>query len=915
MDHKENVNKTPQSDEWIKTISDVPIADLGAKKGISVKSPYAVPENPPEIILGEVLGSGPIIDIIGEGGFARVYKIRDRKLDMDRAVKMLLPTGKKEVSDRFLTEARITARLNHPNIVNVYRVDEWKGCPFIEMEYIEGKSLETLLKERGKFPVYAVCAVGIAIARALQYSHSLDFTLSDKQYKGVIHRDLKPANIMLRNEGTVKLMDFGIARPISTGLHTMGENIVGTLQYLAPEQLNHKDVDQRTDIYAVGAILYEQLCGNKAFPDEGLTDLVNKKANGIYKPFQEFPIPVPKKLVEIVDNCLKVDKEERYLNADVLLEALNTAYAQFSVEPPETALKNFMADPGYIPVRKREKARRRVPPKHNLHVQSVDKKPEKPTFRLPEFSLPSFPTVRLPKLPKLSLPKLHMPEIKVQKVLGILVNVINGIKDVFSKLTGHIVHFGNHIWSIVIHAVHALSSIRISRKTLGIILGCLGGGVVISGITLLVMHLPKETAIPTESKKSSIDTSAYIPFYGLALAPTVDSTPVKVLFPEIISPAEGEIVKSEILAITWHSMAESDEYILQIDTNGQFIDSTVLRTIPADTIFSIDNLKPATYHFRVGVRDSDEQINWSSVRVINFSPVYTTPQLVAPLQGDTSYNGEVTFRWSKLQEARSYQVSVAIDSNFQQIVFDTTGCRDTFVDHVFISTKNTFYWHVQADAGDKWSTTGSFVIYDKIDYCRQVSLALKNNNVSDAEKILHKIPVNNACKDTLVVRISEKHIENQNFEEAEKLLASITLDDMMVYYLKSIILANRDHYQVALNLLDIALNSKTLFTTRDDSSNVLYLRAKVAHMVYEDLKNRTNGKNAYSAWETVSNRYKSKQTHERYVEAVTKMNQLFYTDKIFDLESDTAIVVIDTLNQDSLSKSKKNKWWKKQKPK
>ncbi len=913
MDRKENVNKTPQSDEWIKTISDVPIADLGAKKGVSGRSPYAVPENPPEIILGEVLGSGPIIDIIGEGGFARVYKIRDKKLDMDRAVKMLLPTGKKEVSDRFLTEARITARLNHPNIVNVYRVDEWKGCPFIEMEYIEGKSLETLLKERGKFPAYAVCAVGIAIAQALKYSHSLDFTLSDKQYKGVIHRDLKPANIMLRNEGTLKLMDFGIARPISTGLHTMGENIVGTLQYLAPEQLNHKEIDQRTDIYAVGAILYEQICGIKAFPDEGLTDLVNKKANGIYKPFQEFPISVPKRLIEIVDNCLKVDKEERYLNADALLEALNAAYSQFATEPPETALKNFMEDPGYIPVRKKEKAKRRVPPKRSLNVQSADKKPQKPVFRLPEFSLPSFPTIRLPELPKLKLPKLHVPKIKVQKVLGIPVNAINGIKAVFGKLTEYFINVGNNVWSIVIHV---LSPIRITRKTLRIILGCLGGGVVISGITFLVMHLPKETVIPSELKKNSIDISVYKPFYGLVLAAAADSTPVKVPSPEIISPSEGEVVKSEILAIKWHSMAESDAYILQIDTNGQFIDSIVLRAIPADTIFSIDNLEPATYHFRVGVRGSDEHINWSSVRVINYTPVYTIPQLVAPLQGDTSNNSEVTFRWNRLQEARSYQVSIALDSNFQQIVFDTVGCRDTFINHVFINTKNTFYWHVQADAGDDWSKTGSFVIYDKTDYCRQVSLALQSNNLSEAEKILQKIPANNYCKDTLVVRISEKYIESQNFEQAEKFLASITLDDMMVYYLKSIILTNRDHYQVALNLLDIALTSKTLFTARDDSSKVLYLRAKVAQMVYEDLKNRKNGKYAYSAWETVSKRYSSKQTHERYIEAVTKMNQLFYTDKIFDLESDSAIVEAfsEDLQNAVSSKSKKNKWWQKQKP-
>jgi serine/threonine protein kinase len=898
MDEKENINKNSLGGDWVKTISDVPLSDLKVKANLFSKSPYAVPENPPEIIIGEVLGSGPITDILGEGGFARVYKIHDKKLDMARAVKVLLPTGKKEVSDRFLTEARITARLNHPNIVNVYRVDEWKGCPFIEMEYIEGKSLETLLKERGKFPPYAACAVGMAIAVALKYSHALDFTLSEKQYKGVIHRDLKPANIMLRNEGSLKLMDFGIARPISTGLHTMGDNIVGTLQYLAPEQLNHKEVDQRTDIYAVGAILYEMLCGIKAFPDEGLTDLVNKKANGIYKAFQEFPLSVPKKLVEIVDNCLKVDKEERYLDAGTLLDTLNAAYMQFASEQPESALKNFMEDPGYIPVRNTVKEKKSVPPKRNLRTKSTEK-PLKPAIKLPKISLPSFPAIRMP-----AIPKVQVPEIKFQKLNEISLKGINGIKDGFKALFRYIGHACNFLFDM---ALHALSSIRhIPQQASGIILGGLGGIVVIGCILFFVMNHTK--GFTSGSKKGVKDTLVSQPLVDLAGA---DVTTEKTYIPEIMLPDADEVVKSETLTVVWHSMAKTDKYVLQIDTNGQFTDSMFLKTIAADTFCAITDLEPATYHFRVGVSGYDD-IKWSDERVVKYSPVYHTPRLVAP--GDTSKNCEVTFRWRKLRKTQSYQIAVAADSNFQKIVFESTGCRDTFTTHIFLDTIKTFYWHVLADTGDNWSKTRSFVINDTNDYCMEASDALHKSNLYDAERLLQKIPLSGYCKDTLAIRLSEYYLQNQSYETAEKLLAAIALDDMMAYYLKSQILIKEENYPGALNLLETAINSKTVFTASDDSSNVFYLRAKVAQMVYEDQKNRKNGKNAYYAWESVYKKYSSDQSNERYKEALVKTNQLYHTDKVFDPEPDTT--KIDTLKVDTTkipTKSKKNRWWQKAK--
>ncbi|MBN1602736.1 MAG: serine/threonine protein kinase [Chitinispirillaceae bacterium] len=332
MDDQTDFSGSEQNKKWIKTISDLSLADL---------KPKCVP--------GEKIGSGSVVELIGEGGMARVFKIWNEDLEMPRAVKIMLPSEKKEVADRFVTEARLTARLNHPNIVLVFGVGEWNGYHFIEMEYIDGYPLDKLLTQRKYFPAYVSCAICILITRALCYAHSQKFTLYNKEYVGIIHRDLKPGNVMLHRDGRLKLMDFGIARPIKTGFHTMNDNIVGTLQYLSPEQLNNKGVDQRTDIYAVGAILYELLCGIKAFPDGGLTDLVNKKAEGIYKQVDEFSVAVPAKISEIVDTCLQVRPEDRYLNAAALLDALTHAYEQCTSEQMESALKNFLDDPEYVP--------------------------------------------------------------------------------------------------------------------------------------------------------------------------------------------------------------------------------------------------------------------------------------------------------------------------------------------------------------------------------------------------------------------------------------------------------------------------------------------------------------------------------------------------------------------------------------
>jgi len=311
----------------------------------------------PQGLEGELLGSGKIVGVLGTGGMARVYKIWNEKLEIFRAVKVLIPSGGSDLVNRFETEAKITAKLHHPNIVEVYNVGEVNELPFLEMEYIDGKSLEELLAQRGKFPDVVCCALAIQIAHALAYAHSQQFLIYGKQYQGVIHRDLKPANIMLSLDRGVRLMDFGIARPTEASLHTVEGNIVGTMQYLSPEQLDGVDIDNRSDIYSFGTILYELVTGHKTFPQETITNLMKKKITGEYRKFQDFDFSVSPQLANITRKCLQIEKAQRYASANELGADIVKVYRNLTEMAPKELLTLWMKSPNAIEVNTRHKKR------------------------------------------------------------------------------------------------------------------------------------------------------------------------------------------------------------------------------------------------------------------------------------------------------------------------------------------------------------------------------------------------------------------------------------------------------------------------------------------------------------------------------------------------------------------------------
>ncbi len=317
------------------------------------------------------LGSGTVVGLLGTGGMAKVYKIWNEKLEVFRAVKILLPTQQADLKSRFETEAKITAKLHHPNIVEIYSVGEWNGLPYLEMEYIEGVSLEALIAKNGKLPDSVCSAIAILVARALEYAHGQEFLIYGKTYHGVIHRDLKPANIMIPKIGDVRLMDFGIARPTEASLHTVEGNIVGTMQYLSPEQMDGVDIDGRTDIYSFGAILYEILTGTKTFPQDTITNLMKKKIMNEYRKFSDFEFPVSHQLAKISQKCLQINKNDRYSNMAALLQDLESAHKSLSAEPPMKVLKKYLSNPSSFTETSKRSIKFHISPKVLIPVAGV----------------------------------------------------------------------------------------------------------------------------------------------------------------------------------------------------------------------------------------------------------------------------------------------------------------------------------------------------------------------------------------------------------------------------------------------------------------------------------------------------------------------------------------------------------------
>lgn len=250
-----------------------------------------------------------LIKKIGEGGMGSVYLAEDILLQRQVAIKCL-NNPRSEDSDslegRFQQEALALAKLNHPNITHVYTFIRHQGAYWMVMEYVEGKTLEGWIKQHGTLSTSLACSITDQILEGLHHAH----------YKGIIHRDLKPANIMISNEGEVKIMDFGIARIRNSQRLTQHGKSVGTLEYMAPEQIQGKEGDEITDVYAAGNMLYEMLSGETPFETDTDYQLMKAKL--------EQKVMLPSGLIsntntglqQVISKSLERNPEKRY--SDVL---------------------------------------------------------------------------------------------------------------------------------------------------------------------------------------------------------------------------------------------------------------------------------------------------------------------------------------------------------------------------------------------------------------------------------------------------------------------------------------------------------------------------------------------------------------------------------------------------------------------
>jgi eukaryotic-like serine/threonine-protein kinase len=289
----------------------------------------------PTTMIGQTFGHYRIVEKIGSGGMGEVYRAHDERLDRDVALKVL-PAGAltdEAARKRLRKEALNLSKLNHPNIATIHDFDTQDGVDFLVMEYVAGTSLAQKLSG-GSLPEKQLLALGTQLAQALEEAHE----------RGVVHRDLKPGNVMIAPGGWAKVLDFGLAkqlRPVTekTTIDSLNESrvVAGTLPYMAPEQLLGEATDARTDIYGLGALLYEMATGQKLFREALVTRLADAILHQAPVPPHALSSHMSPELERIILKCLEKEPEDRYQSAKELNIDLRRLLAQSSVRVPRVA--------------------------------------------------------------------------------------------------------------------------------------------------------------------------------------------------------------------------------------------------------------------------------------------------------------------------------------------------------------------------------------------------------------------------------------------------------------------------------------------------------------------------------------------------------------------------------------------------
>jgi eukaryotic-like serine/threonine-protein kinase len=282
---------------------------------VAVTPPPDAPYAQGEALIGTLLAERyEILELLGQGGMGAVYKAHDIELERLVALKLIRPdlASNPEILRRFKQELILAREVTHRNVIRIFDLGQAKGFKFITMEFVEGRDLRAILRERGKLPPEEAVRIISQVCRALESAHAA----------GVVHRDLKPQNIMMDAKDRVYVMDFGIAHSLETPGMTQTGALMGTPEYMSPEQAKGIKVDPRSDLFSLGIIFYELLTGISPFKADTALATLLKRTQERAQPPAEVDPTIPKAISDVVMKCLEIDRDLRFSNAREILEDL-----------------------------------------------------------------------------------------------------------------------------------------------------------------------------------------------------------------------------------------------------------------------------------------------------------------------------------------------------------------------------------------------------------------------------------------------------------------------------------------------------------------------------------------------------------------------------------------------------------------
>lgn len=280
-------------------------------------------------MIGNIVGNYKIVEKIGEGGMGAVYKGIDLMLERDVAVKALKPElgSQPLVVERFRAEAVTLAKLNHPNVATLFSFFRQSDQFFMVLEYVKGTTLDKIMEAHGAMTCEEAIPLFCQMLEGIDHAHSL----------GVVHRDIKPANMMLTESGLLKVLDFGIARALGSARLTRAGHLIGTIEYMSPEQVRGMETDARSDIYSLGMVLYELLTGRVPFASDSEYELMKAQVEQLPTPPSEFAPNIPEQVEAAILCATEKDPERRFQTAgafsSAIINCVKTAIATGQLSP------------------------------------------------------------------------------------------------------------------------------------------------------------------------------------------------------------------------------------------------------------------------------------------------------------------------------------------------------------------------------------------------------------------------------------------------------------------------------------------------------------------------------------------------------------------------------------------------------